>query len=89
MTQQLTGTADNWQLSENRSALIIWALRNSAQQCHPPVPSSAAHQCPSLLHISTPSLVPPHQCCLSVLPVSAASSTHISEGEKLPVSKIL
>ncbi|CAI9613751.1 unnamed protein product, partial [Staurois parvus] len=57
-------------------------------QCHqsvPPIrdtslvlPISAAYQCPSVPPISA------HQCRLSV-PISAASSTHISEGEKLPV----
>ncbi|CAI9620451.1 unnamed protein product, partial [Staurois parvus] len=64
-------------------------------------PTCAAQQCPhlsdvsqcglSVLSISTHYqchlLMPPfsaHQCRLSVL-ISAASSTHISEGEKLPV----
>ncbi|CAI9600230.1 unnamed protein product [Staurois parvus] len=39
------------------------------------LPISAAYQCPSVLPISAAYQVP----------ISAASSTHISEGEKLPV----
>ncbi|CAI9594967.1 unnamed protein product [Staurois parvus] len=31
-------------------------------QCRLSVPISAAYQCPSLLHISAASSVPPHQC---------------------------
>ncbi|CAI9553856.1 unnamed protein product [Staurois parvus] len=46
----------------------------------PVSPIIAAYQCPSVLPIHATS---------SVLPISVASSTHISEGEKLPVCKIL
>ncbi|CAI9586536.1 unnamed protein product, partial [Staurois parvus] len=48
---------------------------SAAYPCHL---ISTAYQCPLVLPISA------HHCCLSV-PISAASSTHISEGEKLPV----
>ncbi|CAI9615526.1 unnamed protein product [Staurois parvus] len=74
---------------------------SAANQCHPAVPPviSAAYQCrlsvlsasSSVLPISAtyqcPSVLPisAHQCHL----ISAASSTHISEGEKLAVCKIL
>ncbi|CAI9547468.1 unnamed protein product [Staurois parvus] len=57
------------------SVLSISTIISAAYQCHL---ISAAYQCPSVLPISA------HQCCLLVL-ISAASSTHISEGEKLPV----
>ncbi|CAI9620689.1 unnamed protein product, partial [Staurois parvus] len=68
----------------------------SAQQWHPSVPISAtyqrrlsvpiiaAYQCPSVLHISVASSVPPHQfpsvsphqCSLSA-PISAADQCHL------------
>ncbi|CAI9590637.1 unnamed protein product, partial [Staurois parvus] len=81
---------------------------SATQQCLPPVPPisatqqlrpsvppvSAFSQCPSLLHISAASSVPPHQCppvpshqchlisaayqCPSVLPIHATSSVPIS-----------
>ncbi|CAI9605379.1 unnamed protein product, partial [Staurois parvus] len=62
-------------LSQSRLALMISAL-----QCHPPVPSSATHQCPSAvppisdaqqLHPSVPSSAA-SQGCQSVQSVSAA-----------------
>ncbi|CAI9559959.1 unnamed protein product, partial [Staurois parvus] len=63
---------------------------SAASQCHQSsVPSSVTYQCRlSVLHISAAypcHLISTAYQCPLVLPISAASSTHISEGEKLPV----
>ncbi|CAI9585804.1 unnamed protein product, partial [Staurois parvus] len=53
------------------------------QQCHPPVPSSCAHQCPAVLLSSSGS-----QCCQSAPPISATyqypSLLHISAASLVP-----
>ncbi|CAI9562688.1 unnamed protein product, partial [Staurois parvus] len=41
---------------------MLSVLTISAHKCCLSVPISATCQCPSLLHISAASLVPPHQC---------------------------
>ncbi|CAI9556968.1 unnamed protein product, partial [Staurois parvus] len=66
----------------------------ASQRCLSVLPISATYQCPSFLHISAASSVPPHQCppvlphqchfisaayqCPSVLPICATSSVPIS-----------
>ncbi|CAI9592251.1 unnamed protein product, partial [Staurois parvus] len=78
---------------------------SATHQCRPSVPpSSAAHQCPAVQSVVTIiaahrcllisaaylyHLISAAYQCPSVLPSSAASSMHISEGDKLPVCKIL
>ncbi|CAI9541384.1 unnamed protein product [Staurois parvus] len=64
---------------------------SAAYQCH----ISADFQCPSVMPVNAHQChlpVPPHQCSLSMQPISAhhcSSLAHISEGEKLIIYNIL
>ncbi|CAI9585187.1 unnamed protein product [Staurois parvus] len=76
---------------------------SATYQCCLSVPyMSAAFQCPSVMPVNAHQcllLVPPHQCpsvppisahqCSLSVPISAASLSHISEGEKSLIYKIL
>ncbi|CAI9559689.1 unnamed protein product [Staurois parvus] len=76
--------------SQCHLSVLIIITHHQCRLSVPPI--SAAYPC----HLINAA----YQCCLSVpfsatyqcpsvLPISVASSTHISEGEKLPVCKIL
>ncbi|CAI9584237.1 unnamed protein product, partial [Staurois parvus] len=63
LSEREESTAENQQLSEQGSAPIIRALMISAlmigaQQCHPPVPPTCAHQCCPAVHPPVPSSAP-------------------------------